>query len=121
MVKYTFGKSWNWCDDVTSNDKIGDKHLDIVYRLDANICQNGKCKANCAINPYCLNGLGEKKLANLLQKETALTLERTEFFRNKDDYAGLVNLGATCYINTYLQVKALNFKNDHKHFFPLIN
>jgi ubiquitin carboxyl-terminal hydrolase 48 len=107
MVKYQFGKNWNWCDEIKSNDEIKDQHLDIVYRIDANICQSGKCKTNCSLNPYCLNGLGEKKLTNLLQKDTDLTLERSEFFRNKEDYAGLVNLGATCYINTYLQVSII--------------
>jgi len=51
-----------------------------------------------------LNGLGEKKLLNLLQKEPALPVERSDFFRETNQYAGLINLGATCYINTYLQV-----------------
>lgn len=51
-----------------------------------------------------MNGLGEKKLANLIQKETNLNIERIEYFRKLDEYVGLKNLGATCYINTYLQV-----------------
>jgi ubiquitin carboxyl-terminal hydrolase 48 len=104
MVKYQFGKNWNWCDEIKTSDQITDNILDIVYRIDANICQIGKCKTNCSANPYCLNGLGEKKLTNLLQKDATITVERNEYFRNKDEYAGLVNLGATCYINTYLQV-----------------
>ena len=68
---------------------------------------------NCANNPYCLNGLGEKKLVSLLQKECNLAIEKSDYFREKNEYVGLINLGATCYINTYLQVlsccKQLNF------------
>jgi ubiquitin carboxyl-terminal hydrolase 48 len=30
--------------------------------------------------------------------------DRSKYMRELDTYAGLVNLGATCYINTYLQV-----------------
>lgn len=104
MVKYQFGKNWNWVDEISNAEEINNQHLDIVYRLDAQPCTFGKCKVNCNTNPYCLNGLGEKKLANLLQKQSAVNVERNEYLRNKEDYAGLVNLGATCYINTYLQV-----------------
>lgn len=62
-------------------------------------------RTNCAQNPFCLNGLGEKKLIGLLQKEPAPPLDRSQYFRSSsDEYVGLVNLGATCYINAYLQV-----------------
>lgn len=33
-----------------------------------------------------------------------LPLDREAYLRDPKDYAGLINLGATCYINTYLQV-----------------
>jgi hypothetical protein len=61
-------------------------------------------RTNCSTNPYCLNGLGEKKLINQM-KESNLQMERSNYFRNLDEHVGLVNLGATCYINAYLQVK----------------
>jgi uncharacterized UBP type Zn finger protein len=48
-----------------------------------------------------LNGLGEKKLT---KAESTVTIEREQFFRREDENVGLVNLGATCYINAYLQV-----------------
>ena len=107
MVKYQFQKQqWGWCDELESVNDINDKHIDIVYKLDLNSCPFGKCKTNCTANPYCLNGLGEKKLITLIQKESTVNIERSEYFRNnqENEYAGLVNLGATCYINTYLQV-----------------
>ena len=51
-----------------------------------------------------MNGLGEKKLLNLLQKEPTAPIEQSDYLRETNEYAGLINLGATCYINTYLQV-----------------
>ena len=63
-------------------------------------------RTNCVGNPYCLNGLGEKKLINLINKEPSVPLARDNYLRNLVEYAGLVNLGATCYINTYLQVSS---------------
>lgn len=104
MVKLKFGKNWSWCNDIHTASAIEEKHIDSIYRLDANQCSPGSCKTNCATNPYCLNGLGEKKLINLLQKEPTLPLEKKDFLRESIQYAGLINLGATCYINTYLQV-----------------
>ncbi len=104
MVKYQFGKNWNWCYDVASQSEISQQHLDISYKLNTSICNNGACKTNCSLNPYCLNGLGEKKLTNLIHKEVNVNLERSDYFRDLNEFAGLVNLGATCYINTYLQV-----------------
>lgn len=62
-------------------------------------------RTNCATNPYCLNGIGEKKLLNLMQKEVNNTLDKFIYFRKPNEHVGLVNLGATCYINAYLQVR----------------
>ncbi|CAF0845967.1 unnamed protein product, partial [Brachionus calyciflorus] len=104
MVKILFGKNWQWCSDLSSTAEINDKNVDIVYRIDSNPCYFGSCKSNCSTNPYCLNGLGERRLINLLQKEPAAPMDKNEYFRNADEYVGLVNLGATCYINAYLQV-----------------
>lgn len=54
--------------------------------------------------PFCLNGLGEKRLATALIKESTNTVDRNALFRSANEYVGLNNLGATCYINAYLQV-----------------
>lgn len=43
-------------------------------------------------------------MINLLQKEPDAPVERALYFRKNHDFVGLVNLGATCYINAYLQV-----------------
>lgn len=104
MVRVKFGKNWSWCNEVKSASQIADKHIDLIYPTDATQCFMTSCKTNCATNPYCLNGLGEKKLVSLLQKEPVLPLEKGAYLRDPKDYAGLINLGATCYINTYLQV-----------------
>jgi ubiquitin carboxyl-terminal hydrolase 48 len=110
MVKYQFGKNWSWCSEILSQTEITQQHLDTAYKINATLCTNGNCKANCTLNPYCLNGLGEKKLTNLIQKEVNVNLERSDYFRDMNDFAGVINLGATCYINTYLQVRVQKTK-----------
>ena len=103
MVKYLNIKNWSWCNEV---ENVESRQLDIVYRTDAARCTSGSCKSNCAQNPFCLNALGEKKLSVAIQKDSTdtSTIDRSKYLREEDAYAGLVNLGATCYINTYLQV-----------------
>lgn len=95
---------WSWVNELEAIQDLTDKHIDIIYKMDASPCRIGVCKNNCTSNPFCLNGLGEKKLANLIQKETNVSIERNDYLRDLNDFAGLRNLGATCYINTYLQV-----------------
>lgn len=43
-------------------------NIDAVYKLDLSSCPFGKCKKDCTANPFCLNGLGEKKIVNVNTK-----------------------------------------------------
>ncbi len=44
MVKYQFGKIWQWTSELNDASEITDKHIDIAYRMDANPCAYGACK-----------------------------------------------------------------------------
>lgn len=78
-------------------------------------------KKNCAKNPWCLFGLGEKegiwRSSNIAIN--SLGLDPNVYLRKRDPKqlndevlyppAGLRNLGATCYLNVLIQVR--NFSN----------
>lgn len=115
MSRQQFGKNWSWYTEVDKPNEIQDRHVNIAYKIDTLIepsskresCKQGDCKINCSQNLLCLNALGEKKLVtSLTNNKQTKSINRSDYFRkSSNDYAGLVNLGATCYINTYLQVK----------------
>ena len=44
MVKYKFGKMWSWTNDLKNSTAIDQKHIDMIYRLDAPRCAPGSCK-----------------------------------------------------------------------------
>lgn len=44
MVKYQFNKNWSWTNELENSNDITDKEIDIVYRIDANLCLPGVCK-----------------------------------------------------------------------------
>ncbi|GAA5896486.1 hypothetical protein JCM5296_000680 [Sporobolomyces johnsonii] len=72
---------------------------------------------NCANNPRCLNWLGQEKWENSAKawkdyrKSLGLPAEPNNE-REPDLPVGLMNLGATCYVNSFLQVwyRDVNFR-----------
>ncbi|KAI0980610.1 hypothetical protein GJ496_005723 [Pomphorhynchus laevis] len=83
-------------------DLISEEQLRGIYSVSTKPCKRGSCRRNCVSNLRCLNGLGEKSYdIDLEQKwETRLT----EIIRKSNEHAGLKNIGATCYANSYIQV-----------------
>uniref|UniRef100_H2YRV2 ubiquitinyl hydrolase 1 n=1 Tax=Ciona savignyi TaxID=51511 RepID=H2YRV2_CIOSA len=98
---------WQWVEDIDPS-KITDVEVRTAYRLNLPKCKS--CRKNCQGKPTCLFGLGEAQWMsapsdldrdNLQQKlEKQIEAEK----RKEGELVGLKNLGATCYVNTYLQL-----------------
>ncbi|XP_074604529.1 ubiquitin carboxyl-terminal hydrolase 48-like isoform X1 [Brevipalpus obovatus] len=75
-----------------------------AYRLNLKSCSTkpNPCKRNCNSNPKCIWGLGENRLFN--REEPVVPNFDEEERRPEGSFAGLKNLGATCYVNCSLQV-----------------
>lgn len=102
--------SWRWA-ETTDPNTITLEHIRTAYRLNLPHCKPGGCNRNCKGNPYCLNGLGEKVWFGEIEDKNWHDVEDPEVERRKPGmFVGLKNLGATCYVNTFLQ---LWFMNDH--------
>ncbi|RWS17964.1 ubiquitin carboxyl-terminal hydrolase 48-like protein [Dinothrombium tinctorium] len=100
--------AWEWALHVDT-DQIDCQHLFMAYKLNLSSCAQkaSSCKRNCRTNPKCIVGLGEKKWFKAGKDDTGgwcdiddPNLER----REEGCFAGLKNLGATCYVNSLLQV-----------------
>jgi len=95
--------AWEWAKS-TPHQNVTDQHIQTAYRIHLPPCGDDSCKKNCLGNPNCLRGLGEKDWLNPDVDLLAQFVEPQEYFRKTEDFVGLDNLGATCYINAYLQV-----------------
>jgi ubiquitin carboxyl-terminal hydrolase 48 len=77
------------------------------------------CRRNCRGNPRCLSGLGESKWLGPRAAAAAAAEDAwgnskmhdpNEERREPGMFVGLTNLGATCYVNSLLQLWFHNLK-----------
>lgn len=95
---------WQWAENVKPED-ITDNDIRTAYRLNLGKCKS--CRKNCVGNPNCLRGLGEGSWfagGNHQSLLETTIFEINKSFRQEGEFVGLPNLGATCYVNTFLQL-----------------
>ncbi|KAK7476526.1 hypothetical protein BaRGS_00032206, partial [Batillaria attramentaria] len=96
--------AWKWVDEVSDATEITAAHVETAYRCNLRPCAQGECKRNCRGNPFCLNGLGEKHWFEELDESKWHEFDPEGERRAEGQFVGLKNLGATCYVNTFLQL-----------------
>ncbi|XP_018404370.1 PREDICTED: ubiquitin carboxyl-terminal hydrolase 48-like isoform X1 [Cyphomyrmex costatus] len=93
--------AWAWTESIDP-DEIEKIHLETAYRIGLKSCKN--CKRNCTYNPQCLTGLGEDKYMKSQPAEVVSLESSLSELRDPTQYVGLKNLGATCYVNSLIQM-----------------
>ncbi|XP_076627631.1 ubiquitin carboxyl-terminal hydrolase 48 isoform X2 [Colletes latitarsis] len=93
--------AWAWVKSVLP-EQIQNIHLETAYRIGLKACKN--CKRNCTNNPQCLTGLGEEKYLKSQPVEVMSLESSLSELRDPTEYVGLKNLGATCYVNSLIQM-----------------
>ncbi|XP_067243976.1 ubiquitin carboxyl-terminal hydrolase 48 isoform X1 [Chanodichthys erythropterus] len=96
--------AWRWAETVKPED-ITHEHIELAYRIAVPLCKRGACRRNCKGNPNCLVGIGEQSWLGEIDENTFHNIDDPNSERrDKNTFVGLTNLGATCYVNTFLQV-----------------
>ncbi|KAG8227310.1 hypothetical protein J437_LFUL004859 [Ladona fulva] len=96
--------AWAWAETVDHAD-ITNVHIETAYRIKLKPCKAGSCRRNCRGNPHCLSGIGERSWLGDISDETWHRGEDPEAERRRgNSFVGLRNLGATCYVNSLLQL-----------------
>ncbi|KAK5911825.1 hypothetical protein CesoFtcFv8_001761 [Champsocephalus esox] len=96
--------AWRWVESVKPED-IRQEHIELAYRVSLLACKRGTCRRNCKGNPNCLVGIGEQAWLGDIDENAFHNIDDPNSERrDKNTFVGLTNLGATCYVNTFLQV-----------------
>ncbi|KAJ8360631.1 hypothetical protein SKAU_G00171560 [Synaphobranchus kaupii] len=96
--------AWRWVETVRPED-VNDEHIETAYRIGVPACKRGTCRRNCKGNPNCLVGIGEHVWLGDIDENAFHNIDDPNSERrDKNTFVGLTNLGATCYVNTFLQV-----------------
>ncbi|KAL7837137.1 hypothetical protein SRHO_G00268480 [Serrasalmus rhombeus] len=96
--------AWRWVDTVKPED-VTQEHIELAYRIAVPACKRGTCRRNCKGNPNCLVGIGEHTWLGEIDENAFHNIDDPNSERrDKNTFVGLTNLGATCYVNTFLQV-----------------
>ncbi|KAJ0023448.1 hypothetical protein NQD34_003347 [Periophthalmus magnuspinnatus] len=96
--------AWRWVENVRP-EEICLEHVELAYRVNLPPCKRGTCRRNCKGNPNCLVGIGEQAWLGDIDENTFHNIDDPNTERRvKNSFVGLTNLGATCYVNTFLQV-----------------
>ncbi|XP_075046685.1 ubiquitin carboxyl-terminal hydrolase 48 isoform X1 [Mixophyes fleayi] len=102
--------AWRWTDSVRP-EEVTQEHIEIAYRVRLEPCVRGLCRRNCKGNPNCLVGVGEHIWLGEIDENSFHNIDDPNFERRKKNtFVGLTNLGATCYVNTFVQVWFLNME-----------
>ncbi|KAL6111272.1 usp48 [Pungitius sinensis] len=96
--------AWRWVETVKP-EEIRQEHIELAYRVNLPACKRGTCRRNCKGNPNCLVGIGEQAWLGDIDENAFHNIDDPNSERrDKNTFVGLTNLGATCYVNTFLQV-----------------
>ncbi|GFG35467.1 hypothetical protein Cfor_09123, partial [Coptotermes formosanus] len=110
--------AWSWADTTEPKD-VTKEHVELSYRIKLGVCGPNSCRRNCRGNPRCLSGLGENKWLGPKAAAAAEDgwgvdiVDPNEERREAGMFVGLKNLGATCYVNSLLQLWFHNLKFRH--------
>ncbi|XP_029907601.1 ubiquitin carboxyl-terminal hydrolase 48 isoform X2 [Myripristis murdjan] len=96
--------AWRWV-EMVKPEEIRREHIELAYRVNVPACKRGACRRNCKGNPNCLVGIGEQAWLGEIDENAFHNIDDPNSERrDKNTFVGLTNLGATCYVNTFLQV-----------------
>uniref|UniRef100_A0A8C3T7C2 Ubiquitin carboxyl-terminal hydrolase 48 n=1 Tax=Chelydra serpentina TaxID=8475 RepID=A0A8C3T7C2_CHESE len=102
--------AWRWTETVPP-EEVTQEHIEAAYRIGLEPCQRGVCRRNCRGNPNCLVGIGEHVWLGEIDENSFHNIDDPNSERRKKNaFVGLTNLGATCYVNTFLQMWFLNLE-----------